>query len=185
MLKVHCLPPKPTKKKQVTSAKTGKKYTRYVKTENSMSMNTKYFVKFIHQYMVKWCIDAGFKFKNGKFEKGRAPILLMDHERCIRSKKATAELKKLGFEVLKMYPKGSPDLNPIENSWSFLKRKVYNLSVFPDKLCKRKAWIEKIHNAARWMHTAEAGDTLSKIGYQSLKQRCKDVIALGGGKTRW
>jgi transposase len=53
----------------------------------------------------------------------RAKTFMHDGAPCHRSKKVTEVLKKEKFSILD-WPGNSPDLNPIENCWSHMKRKL-------------------------------------------------------------
>jgi transposase len=53
----------------------------------------------------------------------RAKTFMQDGAPCHRSKKVMEVLKKEKFSILD-WPGNSPDLNPIENCWSHMKRKL-------------------------------------------------------------
>jgi hypothetical protein len=73
------------------------------------------------------------------------------------------------------WPANSPDLNPIENVWQILKRRV-SLHFPTTELATREAI------QLEW-------DRLLPVDYKnyilSMPERCKAVIASGGAQTRW
>ena len=199
--KIWPLPQKVRKTHKVKNfcSKTGvrKKDKRVSKNINSKPMNQEIFQNdFIMEKLVPWCKDMGFVMRFGH---PKSPLLIMDHERSLWTKKSLALLKQQGFTVVKT-PVASPDLNPIENLWKRLKEEVYNISKFPnslkqtsDKGSKRNYWVQKIHNSLKSvlkkqkvdLRTGKLSYEINNMGWMSFKQRMKDVIKNKGGKTRY
>ena len=95
------------------------------------------------------------------------------------ARECTAYLKKReaaeGFQVLE-WPSNSPDLNPIENLWSFLNLQLKNRPEKPTS--KEELWGQL---EEEWKKLA--GYLLGSL-VDSMPQRCQDVIAARGGATR-
>lgn len=75
------------------------------------------------------------------------------------------------------WPGNSPDLNPIENCWAFLKSKVYSRSNTSMEILKNN--IEDI-----WNNDAEI-KTMIKNCIESMPDRIKAVIKAKGGPTKY
>lgn len=75
------------------------------------------------------------------------------------------------------WPACSPDLNPIENLWGWLVRKVYYGGVQYDS-------VGSLKNAVRVAWTEIPKSLLEKL-VQSMKDRLIDVIANAGGPTKY
>jgi hypothetical protein len=82
-----------------------------------------------------------------------------------------------GFKVLD-WPAQSPDLNPIENLWSILKKHLKDRIDQPTSEDEQDLW-DKL--SEEWDKLA--GDLLTRLA-DSMPQRCQDVIAAHGGPTR-
>ena len=74
------------------------------------------------------------------------------------------------------WPANSPDLNPIENLWAFVSRKVYDRSVYPNI---ESLWT-KIQ--AEWADIPVS--TLHKL-YDSMPRRLEAVAKSRGSPTRY
>lgn len=101
-------------------------------------------------------------------------VLQQDNASCHKSKSTMQWFEKQGITVLK-WPAMSPDLNPIENLWSVIKRRLEKLD--PTKIEDMKYGIEKI-----WEDIDE--EILeSLIG--SMKKRLELCIAAEGEKIKY
>ena len=75
------------------------------------------------------------------------------------------------------WPASSPDLNSIENLWCIVARQVYGQSKQYDSKMSLTGAIRK-----SW---PEIDDQTDKSLIGSMKNRCIDVIAAKGGKTKY
>lgn len=99
-----------------------------------------------------------------------------DNAACHSSNTTTKWLKDQGFDVLP-WPAQSPDLNPIEHIWHYLK---VRLSTYERKATSiRELWerVDKEWNSIR-------SDLCAKF-IRSMKDRIDAVIAAKGGPTRY
>ena len=75
------------------------------------------------------------------------------------------------------WPALSPDLNPIENLWGIVVRKVYD---------QGKKYDSKVSLTGAIMKSwSEIDDQTVKNLINSMKNRCIEVIAAKGGKTKY
>ena len=175
-VRIATLPPKDRKRQRVmVTSKNGKKYPRMFKNDDSVSMNSSRWMAFLEKHIKPWCLEMGFDFKN------RIPTLVLDGEKALHTKPARKALRRLGFKVLKV-PPSSPDLNPIENVWSMMKRHVFKTETFPSRIEQRNFWVRKIHDSARGVQRKQ---NLCDTVRLSWKQRAADVIAMKGARTKW
>ena len=73
-------------------------------------------------------------------------IFIHDRAPCHRSKVVSDYLWKSKVEVLD-WPRNSPDLNPIENLWSYMKNKVAEKQLFSAKelvAAIKEVWLKEI-----------------------------------------
>lgn len=84
-------------------------------------------------------------------------------------------LKRCGIKVLD-WPGNSPDLNPIENCWHIMGKKIAEKKP-STKLALQEAIIRV------WHH--ELGQDYIQRLISSMPDRCKSVIAARGGSTKY
>jgi hypothetical protein len=77
--------------------------------------------------------------------------------------------------VLQPWPPNSPDLNPIENFWSYLQAKLD---------ARGCATFDQFKAAVKMEAKAVPKDYFSKL-VGSMPKRLTECIALGGGKTKY
>ena len=109
------------------------------------------------------------------FGEGARFVFQQDGAPCHTAKKTMKWFKDNQVEVLE-WPGNSPDLNPIENLWSRLKRKVS-----AKRPSNKRDLIAAIINA--WFHLISTDD-LKKL-VDSMPQRCQAVIKAKGYPTRY
>ena len=80
-------------------------------------MNGQYFSEFIETTLHRALINCATETGKEKL------FLLQDNDLSQNSAKATESLKAIGAEVIKIPPR-CPDLNPIENFFHYVKRKL-------------------------------------------------------------
>jgi transposase len=103
-------------------------------------------------------------------------IFQQDNDPKHTSKKATQVLKELSLDVLK-WPAQSPDLNPIEHLWDFLKRKLADYPTQP------KGMLEL------WDRVKETWESIDKETclhlIKSIPRRIEAVLKARGGYTKY
>ncbi|CAG5035473.1 unnamed protein product [Parnassius apollo] len=104
-------------------------------------------------------------------------LFMHDSAPCHKAKKVTKFLNDHQIKVLE-WPGNSPDLNPIENVWTALKKEIAKEKVITNK----QELIEKIIKA--WFNTPEL-KTISKNCIDSMPRRLQEVIAQKGGFTKY
>ena len=100
---------------------------------------------------------------------------LQDGAPCHKAKKVMEFLNTTGYEIIK-WPGNSPDLNPIENAWAYMKRRLDSISkssvpVLIDEI--KKMWVQDL-----------SLDYWQKL-VKSMPGRLQTVIKKKGGMTRF
>lgn len=103
-------------------------------------------------------------------------VFQQDGAPCHRAAIVTRWLRQQGIETLEPWPGSSPDLNPIENLWMYLKQKVSELNVTSEQeLIKaiKEIWVKEV--------TVQYCDSLVK----SMPDRIKAVLKNKGRHTKY
>lgn len=101
---------------------------------------------------------------------------MQDGAPCHSSKLITNFLMEENIDVLP-WPGNSPDQNPIENCWAYLKSKVYNMPNPTVAILKQN--IENI-----WYNNEDFKNMISSC-IKSMPSRIKSLIKEKGGSTRY
>jgi transposase len=109
-----------------------------------------------------------FPRENGIFQEDNAP----PH----RSKIATATREKSGLRSLP-WPAQSPDLNPIENLWSMIKRSVYNRRNKPKNIFELERAVKTAWRSIPQEYIQVLAD--------SMPHRIEACIVAQGGTTKY
>jgi hypothetical protein len=86
----------------------------------SGTLDSEHYLKIIEQALVPYIDRLGIQ----------NPIFMQDNVSIHKTRRVTAFLEENSMTVLK-WPPNSPDLNPIENAWNLLKRKLAEKGTFP------------------------------------------------------
>ena len=92
------------------------------KVENGVKIDLARYTQFFEKNLMPW-----MKKKSTAFKKNM--VFMLDNAPSHASKFTREWLEKKGIKEdhLMTWPPASPDLNPIENYWSLLKRELYTL----------------------------------------------------------
>ena len=132
-------------------------------------MDRYYYEKIVRNHFAKWL--KGF----------RNPLLVQDNEKCLWCDEPQEALKELGIEVLAWHPPHSPDLNAIENAWSYLRDRLAVTQ--PEGREDRKAFVKRLHCAVAWVNKKH-GKTFNRL-CRNQKQRAQDLEDNEGHRTQW
>ena len=134
--------------------------------EKGETCNTAWYLKVLSQ-QVKWSVNSLFQGQDFCLQDDGAP--------CHRSKSVINFIRSQGWKTLD-WPPQSPDLNPIENLWYLLKKKVWTQQFA--SVTELKAKIISI-----WHHNMDTGllETLAL----SMPHRLRAVIKANGGPTKY
>ena len=115
------------------------------------------------------------------FRRNRPCFLVQDHEKCLWQPQNLAALRTAGCEVMKDFPKSSPDLNAIEGAWNLLRQRLE--ATEPDAIESRPEFLARLRRTVSWLNVHQAAAMRAMCTNQ--KKRAAEVLELGGAKTRW
>lgn len=104
-----------------------------VRVQDGLKMTAKTYCDLLKESLIPWY--------NSQSEKNRADLLFQQDNAPVHVAKYTKDwLSRQGFDTNKVmtWPPNSPDINPIENLWSIIKRKVYQNG--RQYACKNELW---------------------------------------------
>ena len=105
----------------------------------------------------------------------RCSIFMQDGAPCHRSRLVTSWLMNQAITLLE-WPGNSPDLNPLENIWNILKKKVSS---------HRPSSLEQLVAVIRNVWCTEISTDLCEKLVHSMPQRLQEVIQNRGGPTHY
>ena len=105
---------------------------------------------------------------------GEEPILVQDGASSHKAYATIDLIQSMGLMIID-WPANSPDLNPIENVWSILKRRIEQ---------HRPRTREEVKAAVQIEWNRLTREDVKKC-VQSMPERCRAVIDAEGGHTRW
>ena len=114
------------------------------------------------------------------FRDNKTTYLVQDGERCLWQERNLKALRAAGL-VVEEFPKCSPDLNVIEGVWARLRALLAERE--PEKRETRSNFVKRLRRTVNWMN-ANKKTNMRKL-CRNLKERARDVIALGGAKSKW
>lgn len=106
--------------------------------------------------------------------------IIQDNERVLWTPYIKEQLKKQKLIPVKI-PRYSPDLNPVEVCWDYL-RKEMNRSP-PPVLESRREYVRRLHDSVRKVNRGRADDMWNLL--QSMPNRAQEVIRLKGKRTKY
>ena len=122
---------------------------------DGVKLDSEAYIGFLNQNFVPWYRSRPMAFK-------RKAIFMQDGAPAHSAKVTKLFIDKLGFKNSRLmtWPANSPDLNPIENVWSILKRRIYvNGRQFKSK---NELW-KAIEESARSITPKEISDLVGSV----------------------
>ncbi len=105
----------------------------------------------------------------------RSTHFLQDGAPCHASKRIKEFLKTQSFQVID-WPGNSPDLNPIENAWNYIKRKLKSQDI---------SSVPKLKEAILKLWTQDMSQDYLRTLSDSMPNRIKAVIDAKGDMTKY
>jgi transposase len=134
----------------------------------------------MNRWEYAWLIEHRFE---KWLQKKNWPVLVQDHQRCLWCDEPTKAMERIGVQVLDWHPTYSPDLNAIENAWSFLRKRLDETHPCGDEVEDRDAFITRLRAAVSWINKHHHSGMRALCRNQ--KERAADVKYYEGGRTGW
>ena len=132
--------------------------------------------------MNRWVYEKLIRTRFPTWLRGiRQPLVIQDHERCLRCAEPLAALRDIGAAVAKHFPKHSQDLNAVENVWAHLRARLNETK--PTRRELRVAFIARLRRAVVWLNRTHRRALLALGSNQ--RKRAREVIENGGHRTSW
>ena len=109
--------------------------------------------------------------------------VLCDNERFLTAKKTQAAYRDAGVNLWQVPPR-SPDLNPVERFWSWLRRKLRAMDL-KDAVAKRQVLGKMAYKKrVRSVCSSQQAQRVAKACTRGLKKVCREVVRNKGAATR-
>ena len=129
-----------------------------------------------------WLISVHFaNWPRACFDDDDCVHLVQDHERCLWQERNLDALRKVKCPVVRNFPKYSSDLNAIENWWAALRERLE--ATAPEEMEERADFVCRLRRTVHWLNEHRREEAVALATNQ--KDRARDVVALGGAKTKW
>ena len=135
----------------------------------------------------KSAVDAGKlekALKAAKSQKcGERWLVLCDNESFLRAAAVSAAHKRSGVKLLKM-PAKSPDLNPVDRVWAWLRRKLRAMDL-ADAMAKRRVLSKaKCTERVKRVLKSQKLQRVAAACTRGLREVCKEVLQKKGAATK-
>ena len=129
-----------------------------------------------------WLISVHFaNWRRACFDDDDCVHLAQDHERCLWQERNLDALRKVKCPVVRNFAKYSSDLNAIENWWAALRERLE--ATAPEEMEERADFVCRLRRTVHWLNEHRREEAVALATNQ--KDRARDVVALGGAKTKW
>jgi len=105
---------------------------------------------------------------------------LCDNEYVLEAKLVKAAYARQGVS-LRHIPPRSPNLNPIEKFWSWLRRHLRSLDLADLKAKRAPATPEQLRRRVRSVCRSQKATTVARNCFKNLRKACRKVVAARGG----
>ena len=138
-------------------------------------------VAFLPKSRLTGAIHASTVRKHYAAWAGWAQGIVHDGERALWAPAAKRAYKEAGVPPLK-HPPTSPDLNPIENAWALLDRRLEETR--PETFEPENKFRARVHAATRYLNAGRRLPSLQRL-VGSMRSRVKYVLRVKGAMTRY
>ena len=171
-LQYHVLP-LVQKKPKKGAKKVAAKKKKAKKEKTTSNMNGARYQKMAKDLFPRWATKCWGRAKPARV------LLVQDHERCLWAESSLRAAKDAGCDVVKNFPKSSPDLNHVENVWAFLRQKLEGNA--PTGRETRGQFLRRLSRTVAGINKSKALLGL----WANHKERAAEVLKLKGAKTSW
>ena len=133
-------------------------------------------------------VDAGevtsaCKEASGRFRPRRPWLVLCDNESFLQAPASRAAHRRRNIELLQI-PARSPDLNPVEKFWSWVRRQVRDQNLADLREGRPPVTKQALKRRIRALLRSNAAREVAKKTFKGLRNVCRQVIAKKGAATR-
>ena len=132
---------------------------------------------FRHRVVVSACKTAHAMRKKGPWE------IICDGETFLSAPASRGAYRRAGVKLWQI-PAHSPDLNPAEKFWSWLRRKLRSLDLADLRAKRAPVNRAQLQACARSIVRSKKANQVARNCARSLKQVCEEVVKSGGKATR-